>query len=96
VLVNKGSASASEILAGALHDNGRAQLVGEKTFGKGTEQFEHALTDGSGVRITIARWLTPKGTWVHHQGIDPDVAVDDPDPAPPDLVLQRAITLLPH
>ncbi len=96
VLVDKGSASASEILAGALHDNGRARLVGERTFGKGTEQLQHGLPDGSGVRITIAKWLTPNGTWVHHQGIDPDLSVADPDPAPPDLVLERAIALLGH
>lgn len=94
VLVDKGSASASEILAGALRDHARAKLVGEKTFGKGTEQFQHRLSDGSGVRVTIAKWLTPKGTWVHHQGIEPDVPVTDPDPAAPDVVLERAITLL--
>ncbi len=96
VLVDKGSASASEILAGALRDNGRATLVGERTFGKGTEQLQHSLSDGSGVRITVAKWLTPGGTWVHHQGIDPDVAVNDPNPGPPDLALERAVTLLAH
>lgn len=94
VLVDRGSASASEILAGALRDNGRARLVGEKTFGKGTEQLQHTLADGSGVRVTIAKWLTPKGTWVHHEGLEPDVAVSDADPAPPDLVLERALTPL--
>ncbi len=94
VLVDKGSASASEILAGALRDNGRAKLVGEKTFGKGTEQLQHSLSDGSGVRITIAKWLTPGGTWVHHQGLEPDVPVSDASTGPPDRALERAIGLL--
>jgi carboxyl-terminal processing protease len=94
VLVNKGSASASEIVAGALRDNGRARLVGERTFGKGTEQLQHELSDGSGIRITIARWLTPKGTWVHEAGLEPDLAVSDTDPGPPDLALERALPLL--
>ena len=94
LLVDRGTASASEILSAALHDNGRAKLVGEKTYGKGTEQLQQTLDDGGGARITVARWLTPKGVWVHHQGIEPDVAVSDPDPAPPDLVLQKAVETL--
>lgn len=94
ILVDRGTASASEILAAALHDNGRAKLVGEKTYGKGTEQLQQMLSDGGGARITVARWLTPGGTWVHHQGIEPDVTVSDTDPEPPDLVLQKAIDLL--
>lgn len=94
VLVDRGTASAGEILAGALRDQGRAKLVGVATFGKGTEQFWHELRDGSGVRITIARWLTPSGTWVHKQGLAPDESVADADPAPPDLQLERAISLL--
>jgi carboxyl-terminal processing protease len=98
VLVDRGTASAAEILSAALHDNGRAKLVGEKTYGKGTEQLQQVLADGGGARITVARWLTPSGIWVHHQGIEPDVTVTDSDRAPPDLVLQRAIDLLsaPH
>jgi C-terminal peptidase prc len=94
VLVDRGTASAAEILSAALHDNGRAKLVGEKTYGKGTEQLQQTLTDGGGVRITVARWLTPSGVWVHHQGIDPDVTVTDTDPGPPDLALQKAVDLL--
>lgn len=96
VLVDKGTASAAEIVAAALHDAGRAQLVGDTTFGKGTEQFLHTLTDGSGVRITVAKWLTPNGVWIHHQGLTPDIAVADPDPAPPDLQLEKAVSLLPR
>ena len=94
VLVDRGTASASEILAAALHDNARAKLVGERTYGKGTEQLQQSLADGGGARITVARWLTPSGIWVHHQGIDPDVTVSDTDTGPPDLVLQKAIDLL--
>ena len=95
ILVDRGTASASEIVSAALHDNGRATLVGEKTFGKGTEQLPpHELADGGGARITIARWLTPKGAWIHHVGIEPDVAATDPDPTPPDLVLQAGVDFL--
>lgn len=76
VLIDKGSASASEIVAGAIKDRGRGTLIGETTFGKGTVQNWHTLQNGQGgVRLTIARWLTPNGTWVHGQGIAPDQAV---------------------
>ncbi len=75
VLVDEGSASASELLAGALRDRGRATVVGETTFGKGTVQSVHQLSNGGGLRITIARWLTPDGFWVHEQGLEPDVIV---------------------
>ncbi len=76
VLINKGSASASEILSGALHDNGRAKLVGDKTFGKGLVQAINHLDDGSGVNVTIARYLTPNDIDIHKSGIVPDVKVD--------------------
>jgi carboxyl-terminal processing protease len=73
VLVNEGSASASEILSGALQDNKRAVLVGQKTFGKGLVQSVRGLSDGSGMTVTIAKYLTPNGRDIHKHGIDPDV-----------------------
>jgi carboxyl-terminal processing protease len=76
VLVNEGSASASEILSGALQDNHRAQLVGQKTFGKGLVQSVRGLADGSGLTVTIAKYLTPNGTDIHKNGIRPDVTVE--------------------
>ncbi len=76
VLINKGSASASEIVAGALQDRKRAQLVGEKSFGKGTIQEAQNLSYGTGIHITVAKWLTPNGRWVNElKGLDPDVSV---------------------
>ncbi|MNO17562.1 Carboxy-terminal processing protease CtpB precursor [compost metagenome] len=81
VLMNKGSASASEILAGALQQSAGAKLIGENSFGKGTVQtsFDKQLGDGSLLKITIAKWLTPNGTWIHGKGIKPDIAVAQPD-----------------
>jgi carboxyl-terminal processing protease len=73
--VNQGSASASEILAGALQDNGRAQLVGEKTFGKGLIQSLFNLSDGSGLAVTVAKYETPNHTDIHKLGITPDRVV---------------------
>ncbi len=75
ILINRGSASASEITSGALKDNGRAILVGEKTFGKGLVQGINRLEDGSGVNITIARYLTPNDTDINKKGISPDLEV---------------------
>jgi carboxyl-terminal processing protease len=75
ILINHGSASASEITSGALKDNGRAILVGEKTFGKGLVQGINRLEDGSGVNITIARYLTPNDTDINKKGIAPDLEV---------------------
>lgn len=78
LLVDQNSASASELLAGALQDNHRATIVGVTTFGKGTVQTWQPLVNGGGVRLTIARWLTPDGNWIHEQGITPDVIVEWP------------------
>ncbi len=75
VLIDGGSASASEITAGALHDNGVAQLVGVKSFGKGSVQQVENFKDGSELKVTIARWYTPKGKNIDKQGIAPDVNI---------------------
>ena len=79
VLIDQGSASASEILSGALKENNRAQLVGQKTFGKGLVQAVRGLADGSGMTVTIAKYLTPNGTDIHKNGIQPDVVAEMPE-----------------
>lgn len=98
VLINEGSASASEVLAGAIRDQERGVLIGSTTFGKGTVQTWHALSNGGGVRITTARWITPDGVWVNETGIMPDVVVHSPESPPADLSddaqLQAAIEQL--
>lgn len=78
VLIDGGSASASEILAGALSESSNVKLVGEKSFGKGTMQTAENLPDGSNLKYTIAKWLTPKGNWIHEKGIQPDYKVNYP------------------
>ncbi len=85
VLVDGGSASASEILSGALQDNKRAVIVGTKTFGKGLVQSVHSLSDGSGLAVTIAKYLTPNGTDINKSGIKPDVVVELPQKQREDL-----------
>lgn len=97
VLVNGGSASAAEIFSGAMQDNRRGQLVGEKTFGKGTVQDVLDLPGGAGLHITIAKWLTPKGNSIHHVGITPDVSVvrtDDDVSANRDPQLEKALEII--
>ncbi len=82
-LVNGGTASASEILAGALQDSGRSPLAGSRTFGKGLIQTLLPLGDGSGLAVTVARYLTPAGHDIQHQGIAPDVGLAEPEPLDP-------------
>jgi C-terminal processing protease CtpA/Prc len=77
ILVDKGTASASEILAGCLRDHGRAKLVGTQTYGKGTVQTFFDLEDGAGLKLTTARYYTPKGNSLESKGLTPDVKVDN-------------------
>lgn len=97
-LVNAGTASASEILAGALQDSGRSRLAGSRTFGKGLIQTLINLSDGSGLAVTVARYLTPSGRDIQNQGIEPDVLLSQPEPLEPDgdgdSWLQEAARLL--
>ena len=79
VLINQGSASASEILAGTLRDNRNIKLIGEKSFGKGSVQEVVDLWGGSFLKITIAKWLTPKGNSISEVGLDPDIKVEITD-----------------
>lgn len=76
VLINKGSASASEIVAGALHDNRGVKLIGEKTFGKGSVQQVEELRFKTALKITVAKWLTPKGRSISDEGIEPDIKIE--------------------
>jgi carboxyl-terminal processing protease len=79
VLIDKGSASASEILAAAVKESAGVSLVGEKSFGKGTVQTAKDFQDGSNIKFTTAKWLTPNGNWIHKKGIQPDVEVALPE-----------------
>jgi len=79
LLIDEGSASASELLAGAIQDRDRGILIGQTTFGKGTVQTWQGLSNGGGVRITIAQWLTPGGTWIHKNGLSPDYFIPLPE-----------------
>jgi carboxyl-terminal processing protease len=95
ILINKGSASASEIVSGAMQDYNRAQLVGEQSFGKGTIQSAEDLGGGAGLHVTIAKWLTPNGTWVHKKGLTPDVKASlDPKDPTHDTQLEKAVEVL--
>ena len=77
ILVDAGTASAAEILAASLRDHDRAKLVGQPTYGKGTVQTFYDLDDGSGLKLTTARYLTPKGNFLESKGLVPDVRIDD-------------------
>jgi len=94
VLINGGSASASEILAGALRDEKGSMLVGETSFGKGTIQESQQIDGNAGLHITIARWLTPSGFWVNDGGLVPDFEVKDDPETEEDEQLEKAIELL--
>jgi len=77
VLINRGSASASEIVAGALRDHKRTKLIGEKTFGKGSVQEAIDLDKNAGLHVTVAKWILPNGDWINGKGIEPDVKVEN-------------------
>lgn len=102
VLVNGNSASAAEILAGAIQDTGRGELIGTTTFGKGLVQRLFTLSDGSGLNVTIQKYYTPNGTSIHGVGITPDYEVELPEeyaqqtniPAEADTQLQKAVEVL--
>ncbi len=98
ILVDEGSASASEVLAGALRDRGRAILIGQTTFGKGTVQTWRELSNEGGIRLTIARWLTPNGIWVNETPLQPDYFITLPEAtniaAEGDSQLQAAVDYL--
>lgn len=90
LLVNGGSASASEILTGALKDRLNSEIIGEKTFGKGSVQELLNLSDGSAVKITVAKWFTPNGTQINGAGLTPDIAIVDDEKTTADEQLLRA------
>jgi carboxyl-terminal processing protease len=94
ILVDKGSASASEILSGALQDDNRARLIGTRTFGKGLVQSVEPLEDGSGLKLTIAKYYTPKGRDINHVGIAPDITVELSEAQQKALVQNRTLATL--
>ncbi|HER24762.1 MAG TPA: S41 family peptidase [Candidatus Atribacteria bacterium] len=94
VLVNEGSASASEIVAGAIQDSGRGKLLGEKTFGKGVVQQVFNLYNGSGVAITTSEYFTPSERSINHIGIEPDILIEPVEDDEQDMQLNKAIQLL--
>ncbi len=94
VLVNGGSASASEIVSGAIKDYNRGKLIGTKTFGKGTVQTVIPLNDGSALRLTTARYYTPSGSFIHEKGINPDIEIEYDEEQDGDNQLEKAVTYL--
>ena len=93
VLINEGSASASEIVAGAIQARSRGKLVGKNTFGKGTVQDAQELKGGAGLHITTARWLLPNGAWIHDEGLKPDVEVEYDQEASKDQKWDNQVTV---
>jgi carboxyl-terminal processing protease len=89
ILVNSGSASASEIVAGALKDHGRAELIGHKTYGKGSVQTVMPLSHGGAVKLTTSRYFTPSGASIHGKGIIPDIVEEGPEEAPAELITAK-------
>ena len=94
ILVNEGSASASEILAGALREIKNVTIIGDTTFGKGTIQEPIQLGEGAGLHITVAKWLTPNGFWVNEEGIEPDIKIEDRLETTEDEQLLKAIEIV--
>src|SRR3990167_7695394 len=94
VLINKGSASASEILAGAIQDRKRGTLIGEQSFGKGTIQSAEDLPQGTGIHITTAKWLTPNERWIHSICLTPDVKIENDADPKLDEQLEKALEVL--
>jgi carboxyl-terminal processing protease len=96
VLINEGSASASEIVAGALKDLKRATIVGKTSFGKGSVQTPYELSGGTGLHITTGKWLTPNGVSIHKTGVVPDFEIDNPSAptATTDAQLAKAVEVL--
>ncbi|MGB1253462.1 MAG: S41 family peptidase [Candidatus Promineifilaceae bacterium] len=93
VLINEGSASASEVLAGAITARERGTIIGTQSFGKGTVQSVQTLSNGGGLRVTIAHWLTPDDEWIHEVGVTPDIIIE-PIEGDEDIQLDRAIEIL--
>ena len=96
VLINGGSASASEIVAGALQDQERATIIGTQSFGKGSVQSVIPLGDGRGIKLTTAHYLTPSGRFIHGQGIEPDIIIEqvEQQPGSNDNQITRAVQIL--
>ncbi|MEK7630195.1 MAG: S41 family peptidase [Patescibacteria group bacterium] len=97
IIMNGGSASASEILAGALRDNRNIKIIGEKSFGKGTVQEIQNLKDGSSLKVSVAEWLTPNGTEINKKGLTPDIevkALDENSTSTKDIQLEKALEIL--